>query len=70
MGVTLGLGLSYMFTTFAVDSATGEPIIALYLDPNFIVLSAVLAIVACIIAALIPAVRSKRLTVIEVIRNG
>jgi lipoprotein-releasing system permease protein len=70
LGISLGLGLSYMFTTFAVDSVTGEPIIALYLDPNFIIFSGVLAIIACIIASLVPAIRSKKLTVIEVIRNG
>jgi lipoprotein-releasing system permease protein len=70
MGVGLGLGLSWMFSTFAIDSATGEPIIALYLDYKFIAFSGILAIVACIIAAMVPAVRSKKLSVIEVIRNG
>ncbi len=69
-GVGLGLGLSYAFTSFAVDSATGQPIIALYIDPNFVILSMLIAIFACIGASLIPAIRSKRLTVIEVIRNG
>ncbi len=69
-GVGLGLGLSYAFTTFAVDSTTGQPIIALYIDQNFVLLSMFIAIIACIGASLIPAIRSKRLTVIEVIRNG
>jgi lipoprotein-releasing system permease protein len=68
-GVLLGLGLLYMFTTFALG-ADGQPIIALYIDPNFILLSGLLATLASTLAALLPAKRSSKLSVIEVIRNG
>ncbi len=68
-GVGLGLGLSYAFTTFALD-ASGNPIINLFIDSNFVVLSAVIATIASILAALIPARKSSKISIIEVIRNG
>lgn len=68
-GVSLGLGLSYMFTKFAVNP-DGTPVIDLYIDPQFIMLSAGIAIVAASLASLIPARRSSKISVIEVIKNG
>lgn len=68
-GVLFGLGLAYSFTTFALD-ANNEPIIALFIDPNFIALSAFIAVLASTLASLIPARKSSKLSVIEVIRNG
>jgi lipoprotein-releasing system permease protein len=68
-GVLLGLGLTYMFFTFAVD-ANGDPVINLLVNPNFIGLSAIIAILSSSIASIIPARKSSKLTVIEVIRNG
>lgn len=68
-GVLFGLGLAYSFTTFALD-ANNEPIIALFIDPNFIALSALIAVFAATLASLIPARKSSKLSVIEVIRNG
>lgn len=69
LGVLFGLGLSYLFTQFAVVQ-NGQPVVNLYIDPIFITVSAVIAISAGVIASLIPARRSSKLTVIEVIRNG
>ncbi|MDD4541906.1 MAG: ABC transporter permease [Eubacteriales bacterium] len=69
LGVLLGLGLSYAFTTFALNP-DGTPVVPLYIDPGFIALSAAFAIVVSTIAALIPARRSSKLNPIEVIRNG
>lgn len=69
VGVLLGLGLGYAFSTFALDEF-GEPVVALFIDTNFIILSAVLATVASTLAALIPARKSSKLSIIEVIRNG
>jgi lipoprotein-releasing system permease protein len=68
-GVLFGLGLAYSFTSFALD-ANNEPIIALFIDPNFITLSALIAVLASTLASLIPARKSSKLSVIEVIRNG
>ncbi len=68
-GIVLGLGLSYAFTTFALGP-DGEPVVPLFIDPGFILLSAGIALIASTIAALIPAVKSSKLTVIEVIRNA
>ena len=68
-GVLLGLGLSYSFTTFAIG-ADGNPVVPLFIDFGFIGLSAVIAILASSIASLIPARKSSKLSVIEVIRNA
>ena len=70
VGVILGVGLSIMFVTFAIDQTTGEPVVPLNIDPGFIVLSAFIALFASILSALLPAVRSSKMTVIEVIRNA
>ena len=69
-GVLLGLGLSIAFTTFAINPETGAPVVPLFIDPGFIALSAVIAIVAALGASLIPARKSSKLSVIEVIRNA
>jgi lipoprotein-releasing system permease protein len=64
VGILLGIGLLYAFTTF---SGTDIPIT---IDPGFITLSAGIAITASTLAALSPAIKSSKLSVIEVIRNG
>lgn len=69
LGVAFGLGLTVMFTKFAVNS-DGAPIVELYVNPRFIILSAILAITSSSIAALIPAKKSAKLDPIEVIKNG
>lgn len=69
LGILLGLGLSYAFTTFAVNP-DGTPVIELSIDFGFIMLSGFIALAASTIAALSPAIKSSKLSVIEVIRNG
>ena len=69
MGVALGVGLSFVFMTFALNP-DGTPILEISITPSFIFISAVIAILASLLAALVPARRSARLNVIEVIRNG
>jgi lipoprotein-releasing system permease protein len=64
VGILLGIGLLYAFTTF---SGTDIPIT---IDAGFLLLSAGIAIAASTIAALSPAIKSSKLTVMEVIRNG
>jgi lipoprotein-releasing system permease protein len=69
LGVSFGVGLTVMFTKFAVN-ADGTPIVQLYVNPKFIILSAALAIGSSSIASLIPAKKSAKLDPIEVIKNG
>ncbi|MCM0647191.1 FtsX-like permease family protein [Clostridium swellfunianum] len=69
LGVLLGLSLSLMFTKFALNP-DGTPVVSLYIDYNFIALSALIALASATLAALIPARRSSRLNPIEVIKNG
>lgn len=68
-GVLLGLGLAYTFTAFAVRE-DGTPVVPLNIEPGFIFLSAMIALLASTFAALIPAIKSAKMTVIEVIRNA
>jgi lipoprotein-releasing system permease protein len=68
-GILLGLGLTYSFSQFAVNP-DGTPIINLFINPNFIALSAGIAFVAATIASVFPALKSKRISIIEVIKNG
>jgi lipoprotein-releasing system permease protein len=69
IGVALGLGLSFSFSTF-VKNPDGTPLIELYINYKFIGLSAFVALLASTIAALIPARGSSKLNPIEVIRNA
>lgn len=69
LGVIFGLGLSYMFTKFAVNP-DGTPVVELYIDYKFIGASALIALLASTLAALIPARGSSKLNPIEVIRNA
>ena len=68
-GVLLGVGLLFSFTTFALNP-DGTPVIPLNIEPGFIALSAMIALVASTLASLIPAIKSSKMTVIEVIRNA
>lgn len=68
-GILFGIGLAASFTTFALN-ADGTPIIALYIDNNFIALSGGIAVLACVFASLIPARKSSKLNPIDIIRNN
>jgi lipoprotein-releasing system permease protein len=68
-GVLLGLLLSYVFSTFALDEA-GNPVVPLLIEPTFIAISALVAVFSASFASVIPARKSSKLSVIEVIRNG
>lgn len=69
VGVSFGFGLLYMFTKFAVQP-DGAPVVPIYVDPNFILLSGLFAVVSATIASVIPARISSKLNPIEVIKNG
>ncbi len=68
-GVLLGVGLTYSFSKFALNP-DGTPLVPLYLDYKFILLSGLIAVVSATVAAVIPAVKSSKLDPIEVIKNG
>lgn len=69
IGVGFGLGLTYMFSKFAVN-ADGTSIVKLYINYNFIFGSALLSVVAASVASVIPARKSAKLDPMEVIKNG
>jgi len=69
LGVALGLGLAFSFTKFAVNP-DGTPIIDLFIDPQFIIISGIIAVASATLASFIPARRSSRLDPMEVIKNG
>ena len=69
LGVLFGLGLAASFSTFALKP-DGTPVVALLIDPGFISLSALIALLAATLAALVPARRSSKLDPMEVIKNG
>ncbi len=69
MGLGIGLGLAWSFTKFAIRP-DGTPVVALFIDNNFLMLSFLLAVGASTLAALVPARKSAKLDPIEVIRNG
>lgn len=69
LGVLFGLGLILSFTTFA-RNPDGSALIPINFDIPFILFSGSIAILSALIASFIPAARSKKLSPIEVIRNG
>ena len=69
VGVLLGFSLCLMFTKFALNP-DGTPLVALYINYSFIAISALIAVLASTLAALIPAFGSSKLNPIEVIRNA
>lgn len=69
IGVALGLVLIYGFSV-GTSQPGSQPLIDLYFDIPFIIISWGIAVAASVIAALIPARRSLRLSPIDVIREG
>lgn len=69
LGVAAGTGLSQAFVFFVRDEL-GRPLFPIEPDPAFMLVSAVIATAAGMLAALIPARNSAKLSPIEVIRNG
>ena len=69
LGVAFGLGLAFAFTKFAVG-ADGAPVVALFIDPQFIAISGIIAVLSATVASLVPASRSSKLDPMEVIKNG
>ncbi len=69
LGILFGLGLLWSFTKFALN-ADGTPVVPIFINYSFIGLSGFIAVAASTLASIIPALKSKKLSPIEVIKNG
>jgi len=69
LGITLGLGLLYAFDAFTTN-ADGTALIDLYVDPNFVIRSWFIVLLASTLAGVIPARKSLQLNPIDVVREG
>ena len=69
IGVGIGIGMLYAFTTFVSDES-GSSLIEFYMDWQFILISWGIAVAASTLAGLLPARRSSRLSPIVVINAG
>lgn len=69
LGIVLGVGLIFAFSTFAKDP-NGNPVINIVLEPLFILTSFFIGLTVATVASLIPARNSRKLTAMEVISNG
>ena len=68
-GIAIGVGLLQAFATFALN-ADGTPVVPVSIDLTLIAFSGAMAILSAMVAALIPSVKSRKLSPMEVIRNG
>lgn len=69
IGMLLGYGLSVSFTKFAVGD-DGSPVVNMLIDAKTYLTGFGVAVFSALIASIIPARRSAKLSVIEVIKNG
>ena len=69
VGIVLGLLLLWFFSNFALNP-DGTPVVPIYINLGFIILSAFIAVLASTAASIIPALKSKKLSPIEIIRHG
>ncbi len=69
LGIIFGLGLLLSFSKFALN-ADGTPVVPIFINYSFIGLSGLIAVTASTLASIIPALKSKKLSPIEVIKNG
>ncbi|MFC1846094.1 ABC transporter permease [Chloroflexota bacterium] len=69
LGIILGLGLLYAFIIFT-PTADGSPLIDIIIDPAFIIRSWIIALLATVLAGIIPARRTLKLDPVDVIREG
>lgn len=68
-GVGIGVGLFWSFVNFAT-TPDGGPVVPYYVETSFVLLSWGIALVAAVLAGVIPARRSLKLNPIDVIREG
>lgn len=74
LGTCLGVGLTYLyikgFNRFIVSSVDGTPIVDIIINYNFIIKLCIIDVMAATLAAFFPAIKSFKLTPVEVIKNG
>lgn len=69
LGVIFGLLLGLSFATFALNPDK-TPVIPLNIEPLFIFISFMIAVIASVLASLVPSIKSSKLSPMEVIKNG
>ena len=69
LGIALGVGLLVSFTFF-VKNPDGSALIPLQIEVGFILVSGGIAVLASLIASMIPASKSKKLNPIDIIKNN
>lgn len=73
LGTSLGLGLSMFFVqgfNRYIITPQGEPVVNIVISKRFLIMSALIDITASTFAALLPALKSFRLSPVEVIKNA
>jgi len=66
----IGIGLFLLYGFVMGTSSGGEALINIVIDYNFITLSGCIAVLSAVVASVLPARRSQKLSPVEVIRNG
>ena len=69
LGILFGLGLLWSFSQFALKP-DGTPVVPIFINFGFIGLSGLIAVIASTFASIIPAIKSRKLSPIEVIKIG
>ena len=69
LGLIFGYLLLKMFTTFAVNDDL-TPVVPIYINNTFMIISLLISIIASSISAIIPALKSSKLNPIDIIRNN
>jgi len=69
LGILFGLGLLVVFSKFALNP-DGTPVVPIFINYSFMALSGLIAVVSSTFASIIPALKSRKLSPIEVIKNG
>lgn len=69
LGILFGLGLLVVFSKFALNP-DGTPVVPIFINYRFMMLSGLIAVVSSTFASIIPALKSRKLSPIEVIKNG
>lgn len=73
IGTALGVGLAMMyikgFNTYIV-TAEGKPVVDIIIDNKFIIISSLIDVAASTLAAFLPAVKTYRLSPVQVIKSG
>ncbi|MDD3241566.1 MAG: FtsX-like permease family protein [Bacilli bacterium] len=69
LGIIFGYLLLKMFTTFAVNDDL-TPVVPIYINNTFMIISLLISIVAASVSSIIPAIKSSKLNPIDIIRNN